>query len=122
MIFDIYGNTEFEQDLLQSTELLSLVANSSELNEFGKNSFAIRLYAALCNSIWTKTIDGKEIEFFSSWRYAAGLVANLRNTFNKNEAEDYLTFYCSGSEGYVCAEVEEKLNFLGWKLKNSLTK
>ncbi|MFN4975938.1 MAG: hypothetical protein ACK5GV_11890 [Bacteroidota bacterium] len=116
MLFDVYGGTEFEQDLLQSPELLSLVADSSHKG-FGKNSFAVRLYASLCNTTWVKIINEKEVEFSSSWRYAAGLVAHLRNTFNKNEAEDYLNFYCSGSEGCVCAEVEEKLNFFGWKLK-----
>jgi len=112
MIFDVYGNTEFEQDLLKSPEILGEV---SDPTNFG--SFARRLYASLCNQTWVKTIDGKEVEFSSSWRYAGGSVANLRNTLNKNQEEDYLDFYLSGAEGCVCAEVEEKLNFLGWKLK-----
>lgn len=117
MIFDVYGNTEFEQDLLQSSEILSLVADSSESNGLGKNSFAVRLYSSLCNNSWVKVIDGREVEFFSSWRYAGGLVAYIRNIVHKTTSEDYLDYYLCGSEGVVCLEVEKKLNSIGWKLK-----
>jgi hypothetical protein len=55
-----------------------------------------------------------------SWRYAGGLIADLRNMMESNN-EDYMTFYCSGSfggtpEGVVDEEIEQDLNDIGWHL------
>lgn len=51
-----------------------------------------------------------KVSFHCTWRYAGGLVANLRN---KNE--DYLDFYCSGGEGTVAPEIRKALESLGWE-------
>lgn len=53
-----------------------------------------------------------------SWRYAGGLIADLRN-LALGTSEDYMNYYCSGSfegvpEGTVTEEIEEDLNKLGW--------
>lgn len=65
-------------------------------------AYAKALYAALCNNIFEK-------QWSCSWRYAGGIVARLRG-------EDYLDYYCSGSEGEVTEEIREDLRLLGWKV------
>lgn len=100
MRFDIYGDTQFEQDLLNDPDIMNLVM---------EKTFAKNLYASLCNVQWEK---GDE-KFSASWRYAGGVVAHLRN-ISGGLSEDYLDFYCSGGEGTVFADVEEVLRNLGW--------
>jgi len=100
MLWDIYGDTQFEQDLLNDPDIMNLVMDET---------FAKNLYASLCNVIWKK---GDE-EFASSWRYAGGIVAHLRNV-KANINEDYIDFYCSGAEGTVFPEIQEILARLGW--------
>ena len=53
-----------------------------------------------------------------SWRYAGGLMADLRNIMGCG-LEDYMDFYCTGSfggvpEGFISPEIEEDLNKIGW--------
>lgn len=88
---------QFEDDL-------NTLANLAESDEFATN-----LYRALSNMQW-KQKDKPENIYSCSWRYAGGLVADLRN-----KGENYLDFYCSGSEGWVAPEVEKALNELGWE-------
>jgi len=78
------------------------------LSEKIKNDeYAVDVYRALCNMRWrNESIDDT---YSCSWRYAGGLVAELRG-----KGEDYLDFYCSGGEGRVSKEVELDLNDLGW--------
>lgn len=72
------------------------------------DGFADDLYCALCNSAWQHD-DGTE--WSGSWRYAAGLVADLREL-----GECYLNFYCSasGGEGTISEWVALALGELGW--------
>jgi len=100
MIHDIHGNTQFKRDLLNDSDVMNLVM---------EETFAKNLYASLCNVIWVKG----EHEFAASWRYAGGVVAHLRNV-SGGLSEDYLDFYCSGSEGTVFCEIQEILARLGW--------
>ncbi len=65
------------------------------------------LYGALCNTDWYHT-DGSG--WSCTWRYAGGLVADLRG-----ENEGYMDYYCSGVEGCVDPRVASLLNSLGWK-------
>lgn len=51
------------------------------------DAFADELYCALCNADWVHD-DGSE--WHGSWRYAAAVVADLRDC-----GECYLDFYCS---------------------------
>jgi hypothetical protein len=72
------------------------------------DAFADELYCALCNTDWQHD-DGTE--WSGSWRYAAGLMAELREL-----GECYLDFYCSasGGEGTVTERVEVAMADLGW--------
>lgn len=73
---------------------------------------AVELYSALCNLKWIK--DGKENTM--SWRYAGGVVAEMRNSILKGEGrEDYIDYYCSGNEGIAEPWIEEKLKQLGYR-------
>lgn len=70
--------------------------------------FADELYCALCNADWVHD-DGTE--WSASWRYAAGVVAELRG-----RGECYLDFYCSpsGAEGTISERVGAAMTVLGW--------
>jgi hypothetical protein len=78
--------------------------------------YSQNLYAALCNN---RFIYDKE-EWTCSWRFAASIVADLRNY-----GEDYLDWYCSGmgnKEGFVAEsivtdEIRLDLIKLGWITK-----
>ena len=69
--------------------------------------FATNVYRALCNMQWKKL--GTDFLYSCSWRFAGGLVAEIRNV-----GEDYMTFYCSGDEDIVPEEIEKLLNDLEW--------
>jgi len=78
--------------------------------------YSQNLYAALCNN---RFFYDKE-EWTCSWRFAGGLVADLRDN-----GEVYLDWYCSGmvnKEGYVeesvaTDEIRSDLMKLGWTIK-----
>ena len=67
-----------EADLLK-TEYIVNKCKSSEV-------YSQNLYAALCNNRFFKDNE----EWTCSWRYAGGIVADLRDV-----GEDYMSFYCS---------------------------
>jgi hypothetical protein len=87
-----------------------LVALANHLRD--DEEFAVELYCALCNSDWRHE-DGSE--WHGSWRYSAGLVADLREL-----GECYLDFYCSGigreqgGEGTISGRVAAAMAELGW--------
>jgi hypothetical protein len=87
-------------DLHQNKELLARIRNDLD--------FATDLYRSFCNLILCHEIG----ECSMSWRYAGGFVAELRSV-----GEDYLDFYCAGSEGSVSPEVETEMAKLGWSYK-----
>lgn len=68
--------------------------------------YAASLYAALCNTEWV-SVSGDR--WSCTWRYAGRLVADLRGL-----GEDYMSFYCGGSEGRVSMVIAEDLAALGW--------
>ena len=72
---------------------------------------AIKIYEALCNTAWYDYIEDKVISY--SWRGAGGYIAELRNALYQS-GEDYMDYYCSGSEGKVVDLVEEILNSDGF--------
>jgi len=80
------------------------------------DDYAKKLYASLCNTDWLRIEvvpllrqDPKQDFWSCSWRYAGGIVANMR------EEGDYIDWYCSGMEGYIDPEVSEDLKQLGWQ-------
>lgn len=107
-------NLEYD---LRSTEWICDKARASE-------SYAQNIYAALCNTEWQRNDVWprlKDQRWSCSWRYAGGIVANMR------EQGDYIDWYCSGirntdedddtgyvSESVVTDEIREDFFRLGW--------
>ena len=116
-----------EYDLLTTDWILEKVRAS--------NAYAQNLYAAMCNMQWRKREmwpELKEQNWSCSWRYAGGIVADMR------QEGDYIDWYCSGmgglnqeydgeetneqwqkrtgyvSESVITDEIERDLNQLGW--------
>lgn len=85
------NNLEYD---LRSTKWICDKAKASE-------SYAQNIYAALCNQDWQKNdvwplLKGET--YSCSWRYAGGIVADMR------EEGDYINWYCSGIGGSVSDE------------------
>ena len=87
--------------------------------------YAQNFYAALCNNRYQpKDVWGilSNINWDCSWRYAASLIADIR------EDDSYIDWYCSGTgfrgtdftgfveESYVTEEIEFDINTIGWLL------
>lgn len=83
-------------------------------------------YGALCNMRWKKRPNIPEADLIieklrgfdsgvwsCSWRYAAGIIADIRNA-EYNAKEDYMDFYCSGNEGEIPGLVRECFERMGW--------
>ena len=111
------NNLEYD---LRSTQWICDKAKAS-------TAYAQNIYAALCNQDWQKNevwplLKGEH--WGCSWRYAGGIVADMR------EQGDYIDWYCSGirgeqgidyeppltfvSEGTVTEEIREDFFKLGW--------
>jgi hypothetical protein len=116
---DEWKKNNLEYDL-RSTEWICDKAKASD-------TYAQNIYAALCNQDWQKNevwplLKGET--YSCSWRYAGGIVADMR------EQGDYIDWYCSGirgeqgidyeppltfvSEGCVTEEIREDFFKLGW--------
>lgn len=97
--------------------------------------FAQHLYASICNRMWFKiTPDQQGVfdrlkmlpdrdkmeynEYWSaSWRATGGIVADLREPFLRRTGkslEDYMNWYCSGSEGHLFEDVVGLLKKIHW--------
>jgi hypothetical protein len=89
-----------------------------------RDDYAQNLYAAMCNNGFIK-MDVipilKQEEWSCSWRYAGGIVADMR------QKGDYIDWYCSGirhkdgserdlyvGEGCITDEIRNDLQRLGW--------
>jgi len=105
------NNLEYD---LKSTDWILEKARSSE-------AYSQNLYAALCNNDFQKLEVIpllKEETWSCSWRYAGGIVADMR------QEGDYINWYCSGirdsydggyvAESCVTDEIREDLKRLGW--------
>jgi hypothetical protein len=88
------------------------------------DSYAQNLYAAMCNTDFIKNDVWpilKEKTWSCSWRYAGGIIADMR------EQGDYIDWYCSGigaENGNVCEsvvtdEIREDLLKLGWIVRDN---
>jgi hypothetical protein len=88
---------------------------------------AVEFYQALCNVDWEKVFVGTEEDrvfdklrgadyriWHCSWRYAGGLIADIRN-WKYNLNEDYMDFYCSGNESEITDRVRHCFERIGWK-------
>ena len=112
-----------EYDLL-TTDWILQKARSSE-------SYAQNLYASMCNMRWCRHDMWpilKEEYWHCTWRYAGGIVADMR------QQGDYIDWYCSGirdmsldeeenkvwdankfvQEGHITEEIREDMKRLGW--------
>ena len=87
--------------------------------------YAQNLYAALCNNSYVpEDVWGilKNITWDCNWRYAADLIADIR------QDDSYIEWYCSGTgfigtdftgfveESFVTDEIEMDINNIGWIL------
>ena len=105
---DSFKENNLEYDLRSTDWILQKARNNK--------SYAQSIYAALCNNEFIK--NGKV--WSCSWRYAGGIVANMRIE------GDYLDYYCAGlfnddpsvQEGKVTDEVREDFLKLGWEVKD----
>ena len=93
------NNLEYD---LRSTEWICNKAKASD-------AYAQNIYAALCNQDWQKNevwplLKGET--YSCSWRYAGGIVADMR------EQGDYIDWYCSGIRGEQGIDYEPPLPFV----------
>lgn len=112
-----WQKNNLEYDLRSTTWILSKVRESDR--------YAQNLYAAMCNNDFIKNEPFpilKEEAWSCSWRYAGGIIADMR------EDGDYIDWYCSGmggptgdmeQSGYlpescVSDEIRDDLLKLGW--------
>ena len=89
-------NYDLESDITADSEIVAKVKQSK--------SYAQNLYAAMCNMRWQKSEVIpilKEDLWSCTWRYAGGIVADLRGE------GDYLNWYCSGMSGGVDLDDEQ---------------
>jgi hypothetical protein len=93
------NNLEYD---LRSTKWICDKAKASD-------AYAQNIYAALCNQDWQKNevwplLKGEH--WGCSWRYAGGIVADMR------EQGDYIDWYCSGIRGEQGIDYEPPLTFV----------
>jgi len=93
------NNLEYD---LRSTEWICAKAKAND-------AYAQNIYAALCNQDWQKNevwplLKGEH--WGCSWRYAGGIVADMR------EQGDYIDWYCSGIRGEQGIDYEPPLAFV----------
>ena len=87
-------------------------ADAEIMQKMQDDLYAKSVYGALCNVRWQpkEVFDVLKDDWWAcSWRYAGGIVAELRN-----QDEDYLDFYCSGGEGIVQDDIAEDFARIGW--------
>ena len=95
--------TNMEYDLLTTEWILEKV----RANE----SYAQNLYAAMCNNEFQKRDLWpilKEETWGASWRYAGGIIADMR------QEGDYIDWYCSGMGGLVGSWDKDEESFIEW--------
>jgi hypothetical protein len=116
---DTFKKNNMEYDLRSTQWICEKVRNS--------DNYAQNLYAAMCNRDFMRNDVLpilKEETWSCSWRYAGGIVADMRLQ------GDYIDWYCSGirgdsedenlssikyvAEGVVTDEIREDLFKLGW--------
>lgn len=111
-------DVNLEQDMKNSAEVIALVADEEVANDF---------YRALCNMRWKKApgipddeliiekLKGSEVGVWScSWRYAGGIIADIRNEHH-GKSEDYMNFYCAGNESLITDTVRKCFGDMGWE-------
>ena len=102
-----WRKNNLEYDLRTAEHILNKVRSSKD--------YAHNLYAALCNNEFIKRDMWqilKEDTWSCSWRYAGGVVADMR------EEGDYIDWYCGGDEGNIVDEIQNDLYELGWLVVN----
>lgn len=105
--------------MASKNEMIELLMNQAGVVEFENalhshrcefqtdESLARELYDALCNVVW-KHEGGFNMSY--SWRSAGSIVSQLRSN-----NENYLDFYCSGTEGVVSDRIKHLLGRHGWR-------
>lgn len=92
-----------EYDLLTTDWILEKVR--------GDDRYAQNLYAAICNNDFQKRDLWpilKEETWSASWRYAGGIIADMR------QQGDYIDWYCSGMGGLAGGWAKDEETFNEW--------
>lgn len=92
-----------EYDLLTTDWILEKVRDSDR--------YAQNLYAAMCNNEFQKRALWpilKEETWGASWRYAGGIIADMR------QQGDYIDWYCSGMGGLAGGWDKDEETFSEW--------
>lgn len=95
-----------EYDLLTTDWILEKVRSSDR--------YAQNLYAAMCNNEFQKRDLWpilKEETWGASWRYAGGIIADMR------QEGDYIDWYCSGMGGLVGSWDKDEETFAEWSAR-----
>lgn len=90
-------NSNFESDLKEIF--------SDRMKQDG--DFCKQIWSSLANVTWKH--KKSYIEYAESFRYAGGLIAEIRGE------GDYMDWYCSGEYATVCDEIKKALAKKGWK-------
>lgn len=109
-----------EADIRASAEFVALMQESA---------FCVELWSALVNVDWLKVYDSNmtttdkifdilmtviDYRLWSgSFRYVAGIIADIRNT-QYNTDEDYMDWYCCGGYGIISDRIELAMKQIGW--------
>jgi hypothetical protein len=107
-----------EHDMFNDEDIVRYISSDKIAEDF---------YSALCNMRWRKIgalsederiiekLKGNESDIWScTWRYAAGIIAEIRNKYY-NTNNDYMDFYCAGHEGQISELVKQCFNKIGWE-------
>ncbi len=104
-----------DQDLVEDLQNCSWFVEKIKNRRYAQN-----VYAALCNmqwqpeEVWSVLAD----EYWScSWRYAGGIVAELR----VDSTEDYMDWYCSGIRDYSKDEADPRFDVGGYVSEGTVT-
>lgn len=95
-----------EYDLLTTDWILEKVRSSDR--------YAQNLYAAICNNDFQKRDLWpilKEETWGASWRYAGGIIADMR------QEGDYIDWYCSGMGGLAGGWNKDEETFTEWAVR-----
>jgi hypothetical protein len=115
---DLNNFPDLEYEMSKDAIVIAYLGNKDVAKDF---------YRALANMQWRKNsvvseedqiidkLKGDDRNLWScSWRYAGGIIADIRNA-NYDAQEDYLDYYCAGNEGEVTPLVKECFERMGWK-------
>ena len=111
MITDHNHKFDDPQSKIDNMEYDLLITNWILEKVRGSDRYAQNLYAAICNNDFQKRDIWpilKEKTWSASWRYAGGIIADMR------QEGDYIDWYCSGMGGLAGGWAKDEETFTEW--------